>query len=780
MKQKMMISLIIGIFIIPMILTPVTTQINALKNDTIDVDDQPILVRIDTTKELPFLRNNMDVVNGEPGRYIDVLLSSKSLPYLIDQQVSYTILSTDLNAIAQSMVDSYPTFEEMEDQLHTIASMYPSITSLYSIGQSYEDREIWCLEISNNPGVDEQKPGVLFMGLHHSREWPTIPITLSLINELVESYGTNETITELVDNRQIWVIPCVNPDGYYYDHDQFAGVKWWRKNRHYFPDFNLYGVDLNRNYGGSSNGDPYSMWGSAGISHHPESDVYCGLEPFSEMEVSHMKQFFLNHSIDASISWHTYGELVLWPWGYSTGVQAPDYEYMGEIGNAIAEEITKMSGEGHYRPQQSAFLYPTTGDTTDWFYGYSHYVLGKPHFAYTIEACSSFHPDEFHLQQICDENIDGALLLLKEAENISKAPSRVLPPKITDISNTDDTYLSVSWDEKNPNAELQQLKVQHLANCSLILDQASDEQSFWEFTDFERTSTQVHSGNFSYRSHVENNKVSVMTSKYPLFVTENMSLSFYCYYQIQDNYDYAFLEISTNGRSYTVLDSFTGPNPKWTYKEYDLSGYQGSSIFIRFRYFTDSRITGSGFFVDDIHPVSTFESVSIIDQDIVSTPFSLPLNLENTSDFLRVRGYNDAYGWGDFGQLYQISEFTGNSAPSTPIISGETRGRTNTSYTYTLRSIDPDDDGIYYRIQWDDENQTDWFGSFSSGEQISVNHSWSKDGTYIIKVQAKDDNGAMSDWGQLAVQMPHKSSNPFLFRLHLFLQRIFSFPQLNN
>lgn len=774
MKQKILISLIIGLFFVPMIVTPVTNQITALENNNTIDHDQLMLVRIDTSQGMPFLSKDMDVVSGEPGRYIDMLISSQALSHLINQQYSYTVLSTNLDVLAQSTVDFYPTFEEIETHLHLIATMYPSITSLYSIGQSFEDREIWCLEISNNPGVDEQKPGVLFMGLHHAREWPTVPITLSLINRLVESYGHNETITDLVNNRRIWVIPCVNPDGYYYDHDQFAGVKWWRKNRRYFPDFNLYGVDLNRNYGGSSNGDHYSMWGSAGVSHHPRSAVYCGTEPFSELEVYHMKEFFLNNSIDASISWHTYGELVLWPWGYSTSAQAPDHLYMSEIGTAIAQEITKMSGTGHYLPQQSAYLYPTTGDTTDWFYGYSHYVLGRPHFAYTIEACSSFHPDEAYLEQVCEENINGALLLLNEAENISKVPSRVLPPEIMDITVNGDNSLSVSWKERNPNAGMQKLEVQHLANCTVIVDNGSDEQSYWELSGFKRTTSLAHSGNFSYRSHVGNNEVSAMTTTYPVFVTENMSLSFWCYYIIQDHYDYAFVEVSTNGRAYTVLDTFTGPNTKWTYKEYDLSEYQGSSIFIRFRYFTDHRITGSGFFVDDIYPVSTFESVSIIDQDITSTPFHLSIPLENTTDYLRVRGYNDAYEWGDFSQLYQITEFSGNLAPTIPVVSGEARGRTNNTYTYMIRSIDPDGDDIYYRIKWGDGNQTDWLGPFPSGKLIQVNYTWIDEGTYVIKAQAKDDHGAMSDWGELPVQMPYKVLHPFLFRIYLMLQRIFS------
>jgi len=770
MKNKFIIVIVIGLLSAQAMVAPFYHNLLATETST---EESKILIRIDTTQGLPIIPSTMEIVSGHPGSYIEVITAEQELDYFSDQHISYTIKDTNLDANTISTIDSYPTLDEFEDQLVTIASNFPEITSLFSIGKSYEDRDLWCLEITDNPGQEEQEPEVLFMGVHHAREWPTLAITLTLIKELVESYEENETIKQLVNNRRIWVIPCVNPDGYQYDHDEFNGNQWWRKNRHYFPDFRLYGVDLNRNYGGSSNGLPESMWGSFGISHHPKSSVFCGTEPFSELEIQHIKQFFLNHRIDASISWHTYGELVMWPWGYTTEDQAPDEEYMSAIGNDIAQEITQIDGSGYYTPTQSSGLYPTTGDTTDWFYGYSHYVLGRPHFAYTIESGDSFHPDESYLKQVCAENVDGALVLLKEAENIAKVPTRVIPPKVIQTRICENNSLSVIWEEQNPKAGLQKILVEQLSDCTITVDQVTEENTHWDLSGFTISSSRSQSGDYSYHSHRNDGEVSAMTTRYPIFVTPDMKLSFWCSYDIEENYDYAFVEVSTNQRTYTVLDSFTGDSSDWEYKEYDLSDYDGQSVFIRLRYFTDENTNEDGFWIDDMYPVSTFTSVSTIDENIVSSPFYLTIP-ENTTSYFRVKGYNEAYQWGDYSQIYPLSEFTGNIAPLIPTISGNTQGKIGNSQTYTIRSIDPNQDDVFYQVNWGDGNQTEWIGPFSSDESIEFEHIWNTDGTYTITARAKDTNDAISEWGDLEVQMPYTFNHPFIHRIQIFIKWICS------
>lgn len=769
--NKIIVLLLIGLFCLPTLISPFSNHISAIES-TLPQNVEKIIIRIDTSEGTYSLPTNVEIMSGLPGEYVDVLVSKDTLDQLAEKGISYTIQSTLSDETDSSIVESYPTFDEIEQYLQTIASTYTDITRLFSIGKSWEERDIWCLEISDNPGTTEEEPEVLFMGLHHAREWPTVSITLSIIEKLVTSYDIITDLTEIVNQTRIFIIPCVNPDGYYYDHDVHQGDKWWRKNRHYFPDFNLYGVDLNRNYGGSCNGNPQSMWGTIGITHHPQSAVYCGTDPFSEPEIQHIKEFFLNHSLDASISWHTFGELVMWPWGYSTEEQAPDHEELSRIGTKIAHSISKMDEAGLYVPTQSSGLYPTTGDTTDWFYGYSHYVLGRPHFSFTIEACEDFHPDEYYLEQVCHENVEGALVLLEEVDSVLKTPRRVLPPKITDISTCENSSLRITWEEQNEEADLEKIAVEQFTDTSLIVDQISPDACYWKLNDFTISNRRAYSGEYSLHSHTVKNTVSAMTSSYPLYVTEGMNLSFWCYYDIENKYDYAFLEISTNGRTYDKIDSFTGKSDEWTKKTYSLDEYEGKSIFIRFRYFTDEQTGEDGFWVDDIYPVNTFKSIDMIYEDITANPFYLSMPAENKTNFFRMKGYNDAYQWCDFGQLYQLSETVSNTIPTIPQIIGTARGITNQTYTYTLRSTDQDQDEVYYQIQWGDGTQTAWLGPFESGKNITVNHTWATEGTFLIKARAKDSTGAMSDWSQLQVKMPHMILHPFLYRIQQFIQWI--------
>ena len=161
------------------------------------------------------------------------------------------------------------TYSEMITHLDTIHSLYPGITTAkFSIGTSIEGRTIWAMKVSDNPGTDENEPEVGFDGLTHAREPITVNVLIETIYELCENYGTDPELTFLVDNREIFFIPVLNPDGYVYNEQTYpGGGGMWRKNRH-APVGGCYGVDLNRNY-------PY-QWGGSGSSPDPCDETYRG------------------------------------------------------------------------------------------------------------------------------------------------------------------------------------------------------------------------------------------------------------------------------------------------------------------------------------------------------------------------------------------------------------------------------------------------------------------------------------------------------------------------
>lgn len=649
------------------------------------------LVRIDLSQGNVTLPKGVEIVSETPNQWVDIILPRSRLPELSIGQMSYSMIIPDMNAYHAAFRGSYHTFAQIDSIMHGIASNHSNIATCFSIGTSYESRNLWCLEISDNPGVDEGEPGVLFMGLHHAREWPTVEICLRIANNLTAGYGVNSTITNLVNNRRIWIIPCMNPDGYYYCHDLGND---WRKNRHYFPQYGTYGVDLNRNYPGSSDGNAWGAWGSifdASVTHDPSDEVYCGPGPASELEVQAIVNFYLTHDICASISWHTYQEELYWPWGY-TASHVPDNTYISAVGTQVAQRITRQSGSGTYTPGQSYGLYGTTGDAIDWAYGYTHYGLGKTTFAFTIEACSDFHPSASYLDQICKENNDGALYLLQEAQNIrDTVVPRVMPPVLNELPTDPDGNYQVSWEEQNPSAAPDSFQLDELSGLSIGTDDAESGSGLWTLDGFALSTSRYNSASHSFKSRSSNADVSSMTSVYPIPITSGMKLSFYCWYNTENNFDDAFVEVSTDGRSYNVLDVFTGSSGGWLYKEYDLSDFTGKSLFIRFRYTTDSYTLQEGFYVDDITPVADFDSVTTLSSTITTLYYNIT-GKTNGTYYYRVKGHNTVHGWCDYSTLEGVTVSLGNDTippVTTCTLTGELVGGVYVSdVTVTFTAID--------------------------------------------------------------------------------------------
>lgn len=296
----------------------------------------------------------------------------------------------------------YRLFSEIVSIMYATEAAHSGIAKVYDIGDSWEktngtaDRDILAMKISDNVEVEEDEPELLIMALHHAREWPTAEVATELILNLTDAYGSDARLSWLVDNREIWIVPVVNPDGHDY---AMTTYDMWRKNRRLNYD-GSFGVDLNRNYDGSQNGDPLGEWGGAGTSDLPSSDVYCGEAPFSEPETQAIRDLTQAHDFQIAIDFHTYGGLVLWPWNYVLDL-APDNDDLVRIGT----EFAALNG---YTPAQGIDLYATTGDSTDWLYG------GEDIYAYCIEIGSDqdgFHPPEQDaVLGIINDNLPVALL----------------------------------------------------------------------------------------------------------------------------------------------------------------------------------------------------------------------------------------------------------------------------------------------------------------------------------------------------------------------------------
>ncbi|RYY65625.1 MAG: hypothetical protein EOO12_06510, partial [Chitinophagaceae bacterium] len=212
----------------------------------------------------------------------------------------------------------YFTYAEMITKMNALASAYPGIVSVFNIGTSQNGQVTYGVKISDGVATDESEPEVLFTGLQHAREAIGGTSLIFFAQYLAENYGSDSRIKELVDNREIFIIPCLNPDGYAYNYSGASasypttGGGLWRKNRRLISG-STYGVDINRNYGidwGNCAGASTSCGSSTS-----SQETYYGPSAFSEKETQNVRAFVTAHHFVAAIDQHCYGPYYSLPFG---------------------------------------------------------------------------------------------------------------------------------------------------------------------------------------------------------------------------------------------------------------------------------------------------------------------------------------------------------------------------------------------------------------------------------------------------------------------------------
>ncbi|HEY5853076.1 MAG TPA: M14 family metallopeptidase [Aldersonia sp.] len=269
-------------------------------------------------------------------------------------------------AVEESTV-GYHSAETLEQDLRGLAERFPDLAELHEIGRSVENRPIWALRLGERRGSTAK---LAFLGCHHAREWLAVEVPYLLAQSLLENAGA-EPVATWLSTSELWVAPMVNPDGHEFSRTQ---NRLWRKNRRRNPG-GSFGVDPNRNYG--------YMWGTLDVntsSKVPADDTYIGPRAFSEPETRAVRDLIGRELFRGIITYHSYSQLILYPWGYTNGpiADVADRQRMVTLAERMKTEIKSVHG-ADYVPQQSSQLYPTAGDTTDWTYG----VYGIPSF--TIE-----------------------------------------------------------------------------------------------------------------------------------------------------------------------------------------------------------------------------------------------------------------------------------------------------------------------------------------------------------------------------------------------------------
>jgi carboxypeptidase T len=718
-------------------------------------------VRVDLTgkefKKLLSLDLDVDHAKPIPGRYIDLEIPESDLKKLNSQNWKYTILEEDLasyysnplrsseislesrsGSCAETSCDSYSnlktptnfklgsmngyfTYQEMLNILDDMKRKYPHLVSERKpIGayKTHNGNPIQWLRISNNPTQRQNKPQILYTALHHSREPMSLSQMIFFMWHLLENYEKDNIVTSIINNSELYFIPCVNPDGYLRNTTTYPnGGGMWRKNGYKNSNGLEVGVDLNRNYG--------FKWGydNEGSSSNPASETFRGPSAFSEPETQAISSFVTEHNFKLCLNFHSHGNFLIHPWGHTTELN-PDANLFNLLAESMTSENCYSSGTG-----QNTVGYMVNGDADDWMYG--DVITKNRVFSFTPEIGKSFYPPKSDIIDLCKSTLRMNLTIPRIARNYSEAIPFDLPIAIHEGKQkigfeikkvgflNDGVKVKLDIDKATATTGLRQAEYvssvspgqsdtiyfefrvnrdvvdgeKIVFNYTVLYDEIEEKKSFelpyfknlpthtntdnfeastdWITTgDWGRTSLLYSSGRFSltdspgalYRAN--SNNYATMPGYIDLSEASGAILKYKARWYIEENFDNAQVQISTDGLNfrplcgkYTRINAFDqivydGFQDSWVDEEISLQDYIGSpKVYIRFALTADQLSQFDGIYIDDFYieivSKSILSSVDTEKLDILIYPNPVVDNLQIVSE----RSFKNYKIYNSFGQL---------------------------------------------------------------------------------------------------------------------------------
>jgi carboxypeptidase T len=292
-----------------------------------------------------------------PKGKVDLIVSPEEFDLLRRMGIS---LSRAPREIRQAAPDAkFKTPDQVTQALDQLQHTYPDLAQVTSIGKSLQGRDILTIRITQNVAQgDGSKPTILFNGMHHAREVMSTEVPLDIADYLLANYGKDAKVTHWVNSNVIYVLPMLNVDG---NNIVWTQDNMWRKNAR--GDF---GVDINRNY-------PYQWNGCNGSGSNTSDEDYHGPSAASEPETNVLMAFVKKIHPAFDISFHSYSELVIYPYGCGSHTETSDV--VEPLGKQMAALIPSDSGNGHYTAGLAPeLLYSVDGDDIDWMYHEAHVI----------------------------------------------------------------------------------------------------------------------------------------------------------------------------------------------------------------------------------------------------------------------------------------------------------------------------------------------------------------------------------------------------------------------
>lgn len=288
-------------------------------------------------------------------------------------------------------LDKYHSHEEILSFVKALALRYPSIATPFSIGYTFEGRQMRGIKFGRVGAPKANRPSLYIEAGVHAREWIAPATALYIMNQLASKYSVRSDVKALLDAVDVYIMPLGNPDGYEYSRiylqDNDIDKRFWRKTRSTY-NVNIFsrqiciGGDPNRNYDWH--------WNTTGVSTNPCDSDYPGNKPFSEMETTNTRNFLQKLKASANLqfylSLHSYGQEWLVPYGSDLQLFPPNYQAMFNLANLGVRAIQKVNS-AFYVPLNSAELYESSGAADDWARG----ILDVP-FTYTLEIRPTASP----------------------------------------------------------------------------------------------------------------------------------------------------------------------------------------------------------------------------------------------------------------------------------------------------------------------------------------------------------------------------------------------------
>ena len=355
-KRFRRLSVLFGLLTVVALTNAAATKTSKVRTTAWSQDRKILSVQLkDWHRELGYLVDQGYSLAGVdyPNRIADFYVDSTIEPGLralmgkavIEEKSLATKLAPDA---------SYQTPAKVDAAMHKFATDYPRLTMLKSIGKSLQNRDIFAIKLSSDPANhDPHRPVVLFNAMHHARELMTSEVGLDTIEYLLSNYGRDQQVTHWLDTMEIWVIPMFNVDG---NNKVWTADNMWRKNAR-----GDYGVDINRNY-------TYAWNTCNGSSGSKFADDYRGESAGSEPETQIMMNFVREIRPVFDISYHSYSELVIYPFGCD-GQRVPNRDVVETIGSELARRLPSDNGSGTYTAGTAwELLYSVDGGDIDFMY----------------------------------------------------------------------------------------------------------------------------------------------------------------------------------------------------------------------------------------------------------------------------------------------------------------------------------------------------------------------------------------------------------------------------